>query len=364
MAVTAQFWWDAPWTLARARVEVVARPPTSRPTPTVLFLARSPSYRYDLRALRRLERPPDPRASSKAVQLGQLLLPEVAPPRALAHRAAHRKFAHARGRPPRSQFQMLPMLAHEPAPRHLVRPRVVPRALLLDRVGGARSPPSRAGRCWRPGCSRADRALARKLVVLVEAATAFSLPPRSRSASSSSRRPASVLAAEHMLLPAQPADAADRVTPPNLRQTFVRNVALVGGFIAARRAGEWRATPPSLRRSPSSPRATRGPSSTGAPPPRTKASRPPGRAPRRAAAHARAASPVAAGRARPASERPRARPGRRASSRLMRLGHRHEPRRCPRGARGRRGGGRVEVAAATRAAVLAQGLMLACTAER
>ena len=48
-----------------------------------------------------------------------------------------------------------------------------------------------------------------------------------------------VLAAEHMLLPAQPADAADRVTPPNLRQTFVRNVALVGGFIAARRAGEW-----------------------------------------------------------------------------------------------------------------------------
>ena len=34
-----------------------------------------------------------------------------------------------------------------------------------------------------------------------------------------------------MLLPAQPADAADRVTPPNLRQTFVRNVALVGGFL-------------------------------------------------------------------------------------------------------------------------------------
>ena len=29
------------------------------------------------------------------------------------------------------------------------------------------------------------------------------------------------------------------MTPPNLRQTFVRNVALVGGFIAARRAGEW-----------------------------------------------------------------------------------------------------------------------------
>ena len=334
MAVTAQFWWDAPWPLtrrAKSATSFALRAATDStvrsgfgPFPALVSeLLYDSNGGYGGMAARTAPRsPPHVRKSvhsanyyyPRARLIGSLIL----------------KFAGS---------TVLSLAISElpiwlTSPRHvtsfvlawcLVRSSSTESAVLADAV--ARRPLLAAG--VLNGAAALYKL--RKLVFLVEAATArFSLPLALALGVLVFSTSNLVLAAEHMLLPAQPADAADRVTPPNLRQTFVRNVALVGGFIAARRAGEWwylaaklaalaflaaryswalldRCSAAEGRRRPSA-----------APRQRTR----PG-TPTRSPSEGPARRAKGLERARVA-----ARP-------LVRLDHRHEPRRRPRGVRGR-----------------------------
>ena len=365
MAVTAQFWWDAPWTLDASRKSPLGpsrrpRPPRRSGFPSFLLALVSELF-YDGYALfggsnGRLI------SFLKSVHSANYYYPKS---RHLARSLIGSLMLKFAGSTVLSlAISELPIWLT--SPRHvtsfvlawcLVRSSSTESAVLADAV--ARRPLLAAG--VLNGAAALYKL--RKLVFLVEAATArFSLPLALALGVLVFSTSNLVLAAEHLLLPAQPADAADRVTPPNLRQTFVRNVALVGGFIAARRAGEWWYLAAKLAALAFlAARYSVGPPRLVHRPPRRRQR--PSAAPRRPRTPGHA-NPVGERKGPPGERKASSAPGSRARP-VVRLDHRHEPRRRPRGARGRRRGGRrVGVAAATRAAVLAQGLMLACTAER
>ena len=239
MAVTAQFWWDAPWTLDASRKSPKSQAATAASLGfPVLFLALVSELFYDGYALfggsnGRLI------SFLKSVHSANYYYPKS---RHLARSLIGSLILKFAGSTVLSlAISELPIWLT--SPRHvtsfvlawcLVRSSSTESAVLADAV--ARRPLLAAG--VLNGAAALYKL--RKLVFLVEATTArFSLPLALALGVLVFSTSNLVLAAEHMLLPAQPADAADRVTPPNLRQTFVRNVALVGGFIAARRAGEW-----------------------------------------------------------------------------------------------------------------------------